>query len=284
MTDISPALPITDVPLGGLPSADKTLLANAPLEVAIIEVKFTSSTAEVPVEVAARIRDALAEVVTVDFPTIQPATQRAMQINFNAAGASWSGDQMTGWQVASSDGQHSAMIFPGSVVWQVGDYKRWSLSMRAPLEVLLSAVEMDLAPSLVQRVGLRYVDRFVDPSCKSLGDWVGKIEATVLGPLGNAAFGGMVRGAQQQLELALDGRHGALLRHGPIYDQASKTVNYLLDLDVFAHGASAFVMADVIATAARLNRTALSLFQACVSADYLKSLQGEIVAEAEVEG
>jgi uncharacterized protein (TIGR04255 family) len=284
MTDISPTLPITDVPLGGLPSADKTLLANAPLEVAIIEVKFTSSTAEVPVEVAARIRDALAEVVTVDFPTIQPATQRAMQINFNAQGASWSGDQMTGWQVASSDGQHSAMILPGSVVWQVGDYKRWSLSMRAPLEVLLSAVEMDPAPSLVQRVGLRYVDRFVDPSCKSIGDWVGKIDTTVLGPLGNVVFGGMVRGAQQQIELALDGRHGALLRHGPIYDQTSKTVNYLLDLDVFAHGASAFAVADIVATAERLNRTALSLFQACVSADYLKSLQGEIAEGAEVEG
>jgi uncharacterized protein (TIGR04255 family) len=284
MTDISPTVPITDIPLGGLPSADKTLLANAPLEVAIIEVKFTSPAAEVAVEVAARIRDSLAEVVTIDFPTIQPATQRAMQINFNAEGASWSGDQVTGWQVASSDGQHSATIFPGSVVWQVGDYKRWSLSMRAPLEVLLSAVATDLAPSLVQRIGLRYVDRFVDPSCKSLGDWVGKVDTTVLGPLGNPVFGGMVRGAQQQIELALDGRHGALLRHGPIPDQASKTVNYLLDLDVFSHGASAFVVADVVATAERLNRTALSLFQACVSADYLKSLQEEPDEKVEVEG
>lgn len=275
MTDIPPTLPITDVPLGGLPSADKTVLANAPLEVAIIEVKFTSTAVEVPVEVAARVRDALVEAVGIDFPTLQPAMQRAMQINFNADGASWSGDQTTGWQVASSDGQYSATLFPGSVVWQVGDYKRWSLSMRAPLEVLLGAVETDLAPSLVQRIGLRYVDRFVDPSCMALRDWVGKIDGTVLGPLGNPVFGAMVRGAQQQIELALDGRHGALLRHGPIPDQASKTVNYLLDLDVFAHGANAFIVADIVATAERLNRTALSLFQQCVSTDYLKSLQGE---------
>jgi uncharacterized protein (TIGR04255 family) len=283
VTETSPTLPISDVPLGGLPSADKTLLTKAPLEVAIIEVRFTSSMAEVPVEAAARIRDALAEAVAIDFPTIQPATQRAMQINFNAEGASWAGDQTTGWQVASGDGQHSATLFPGSVVWQVGDYKRWSLSMRAPLEVLLSAVETDLAPSLVQRIGLRYVDRFVDPSCKSLADWVGKIDTSVLGPLGNVVFGTKVRGAQQQVEVALDERHGALLRHGPIHDQASKTVNYLLDLDVFSHGASAFVVADVLTTAERLNRTALSLFQACVSTDYLKSLQGEVDDQEEEE-
>jgi hypothetical protein len=85
----------------------------------------------------------------------------------------------------------------------------------------------------------------------------------------------MVRQAQQQVEVTLDGRHGALLRHGPIHDQSSKSVNYLLDLDVFAHAASPFNPAEVVDAAERLNRTALSLFQACVSAAYLKSLQGE---------
>jgi len=274
MTDTSQPLAIADVPLGGLPSADKTLLANAPLEVAIIEVRFTSAQTEIQAESAARVRDSLAAALGVDFPNIQPATQGTMQINFDAGGAAWSGDETKGWQVASSDGQHSATIFPGSVIWQVGDYRRWSLSMRAPLEVLLSAVAADLTPSLVQRIGLRYVDRFVDPACKTLGDWFGKIDDTLLGPLGNQVFGSMVRQAQQQVELTLDSRHGVLLRHGPIHDQSTKSVNYLLDLDVFAHAASPFNSSEVVDTAERLNRTALSLFQACVSAEYLKSLQG----------
>ena len=275
MTDSSPPLAITDVPLGGLQSADKTLLANAPLEVAIIEVRFTSARAEVTAEAAARVRDALARALEVDFPNIQPATQGTMQINFNAGGAAWSGDETKGWQVASGDSQYSATIFPGGVIWQVGDYQRWSVSMKAPLEVLMRAVAADLAPSLVQRIGLRYVDRFVDPACKTLGDWFGKIDDTLLGPLGNTVFGSMVRQAQQQIEVTLDGRHGALLRHGPIHDQSTKSVNYLLDLDVFAHAASSFDPTEVVYAAERLNRTALSLFQACVSAEYLKSLQGE---------
>lgn len=275
MTDSSPTLTITDVPLGGLPSADTTLLANAPLEVAIIEVRFTSALHEVPAKVAAGVRDALVKALEVDFPNIQPATQGTMQFNLRAGGASWSGDETKGWQVATDDGQLSATIFPGSIIWQVGDYERWSLSMRAPVEVLLEAVTADVAPSLVQRIGLRYVDRFVDPACTTPQDWFGKIDDTLLGPLGNGVFGSMVRGAQQQVEVALDGRHGALLRHGPVHDQASKSVNYLLDLDVFAHAATPFDASDVVDAAERLNRTALSLFQACVSADYLKTLQGE---------
>jgi uncharacterized protein (TIGR04255 family) len=275
MSETAPPLTIADGPLGGLPSADKTLLASAPVEVAICEVRFTSALPGVPVESAERIRDALAKALDVDLPNIQPATQGTMQINFNAGGTSWSGDQAKGWQISSADGQHSATVFPTSLIWQVGVYKRWSLSMRAPLEVLLGAIAADLSPSLVQRVGLRYVNRFVDPACKTLGDWNGKIDPTLLGPLGNSVFGDVVTGAQQQVAITLDARHGAVLRHGPIPDQASKSVNYLLDLDVSANGASPFKVAEVLDAAERLNRTALSLFQACVSADYLRSLQGK---------
>jgi uncharacterized protein (TIGR04255 family) len=275
MPEPSQPLAATDGPLGGLPSADTTLLATAPVEVAICEVRFTSAQPGVQVETVERIRDALVKTLDVDLPNIQPATQGMVQVNFRVGEASWSGDETKGWQVSSADGQHSATVFPSSFIWQVGTYRRWGLSMRAPLEVLLGTIATDLSPSLVQRIGLRYVNRFVDPACKILGDWSGKIGATLLGPLGNPVFGGKVTGTQQQVEIALDSRHGALLRHGPIPDQASKTVNYLVDLDVFANAATPFKAPEVLEAAERLNRTALSLFQACVSPDYLKSLQGE---------
>lgn len=276
MTDALTPSSITDVPLGGLPSADKTLLAQAPLEVAIVEVRFTTAATEVPASAVVDWRDALAATLEVDLPNIQPATQGTMHVDFNNEGPSaWAGDQINGWQIASNDGQHNLTIFPSSLVWQVGSYERWASSMRAPLEVLLHAVGRDLAPTLIQRVGLRYVDRFVDPTCKNLTDWFGKIDGALLGPLGNQTFGQMVQQAHQQVELVIDGSHGALLRHGPIRDKNSKGVDYLLDLDVFAHAAGPFNPSDVLDGAERLNRTALSLFQACVSADYLKSLQGE---------
>lgn len=273
MSDTSQPLASSDTPFGELPSADTTLLGNAPLEIAICEVRFTSDGMGVLVGTAERIRDALSQALDIDFPSIQPATQGTMEINLNAGGASWSGDETKGWQIASADGQHSATVLPSSLVWQVGDYVAWSVSMHRPLETLLDVIAAELSPSLVQRIGLRYVDRFVDPDCKVLGDWEGKIDSTLLGPIGNPVFGKMVKGSQQQVELTLDGRHGAILRHGPIPDRPSKSVNYLLDLDVFANAAAQFNAVEVLGTTARLNRTALSLFQACVSAEYLKSLR-----------
>lgn len=265
----------TELPLGDLPAADKSLFTNALPEVAICEVRFTSTWTEVTAETAARIRDVLVRVMGIDFPIIQPATQGTMQINVSDGGPSWSGDPTKGWQLASADGQHSATVFPGSVIWQVGANERWSVSMRAPLEALLNSITAELTPSLVQRIGLRYVDRFIDPACKAIGDWSGKIDTALLGPVSNTVFGSMIRGAQQQIEIAIDGRHGALLRHGPVPDQETKSVSYLLDIDLFMNAAVPFNVTEVLNDAERMNRTALTLFQACVSAEYLRTLKGE---------
>lgn len=52
--------PAEDVPLGAA-SADPTLLGNAPLEVAVIEIRYTARTDEITPEVAAAFRDDLVE-------------------------------------------------------------------------------------------------------------------------------------------------------------------------------------------------------------------------------
>ena len=118
---------------------------------------------------------------------------------------------------------------------QISEYERWSTSMKAPLGILLDSLSRVVEPSLVHRIGLRYIDRFQDDACDSVSSWQGKIDDALLGPVLNKVFGDMVRGAQQQVEIRLDDHHAALLRHGPIYDEASKSVQYLLDTDVFKH-------------------------------------------------
>lgn len=272
-TNISESAPF-DGPLGGLPPADRRLLRYAPLEVAIIEVKFTSPAKEIAADVAAHIRDALNTATEVDYTSIQPATTGTVQVNFEIQGSSWA-EQNHGWQISSSDGSRSVTLFPDSLIVQTTEYSHWSVSIRTPLSVLLQELASTIKPSLIHRIGLRYVDRFVDPDCKTVSDWGGKIEASLLGPVGNSIFGTMVQGAQQQIELAVDNRHGAILRHGPAQDASTKSINYLLDLDVFAHATTPFGVDDVLGTANNLNRTSLSLFQACVSSDYFTTLQGE---------
>jgi uncharacterized protein (TIGR04255 family) len=259
--------------LGGLPAADTALLGNAPLEVAIIEVRFTSTSSGFSATEATAIRDELDRATGMDFSSIQPAQQRTVQVDLGAEGAAMTEGQFDGWQISSTAGTSMVTLMPESVVLQTTDYVRWRTSIREPLEVLLAAVVRVTQPTLIQRIGLRYVDRFQDRSCNSVADWVGKIDGALLGPVQNTVFGHRLRAAQQQLEIEIDAHHGAILRHGPIHDPSGSSVDYLLDLDVFRHVAGAFDTSDVVDAAERLNRSALSLFQASIEHEYLESLK-----------
>jgi len=261
-------------PLGGLPPADSTLLAKAPLEAAVIEVRFTGAVAEISPTDAAAVRDTLAEGTDQDFPTIQPALQQQVQIDIGGQGVPRISERSKGWQIVSANGSSQITLMPDVVIMQISEYQRWRASMKAPLGILLESLSQIVEPSLVHRIGLRYIDRFQDDACDSVSSWQGKIDDALLGPVLNKVFGDMVRGAQQQIEIKLDAHHGALLRHGPVYDEASKSVQYLLDTDVFKHSTFEFDVEQVIHSAERLNRTALALFQAAVTDDYLHHLRG----------
>lgn len=265
--------PAEDIPLGDLPSADPTLLGNAPLEVAVIEIRYTAPAGEIAPEAAAAVRDELVEYTGVDYPSIQPAVQQQMRIDFGANGASQVAAESRGWQIGSADGAAHITLMPDILIMQINRYERWSTSMKAPLTVLVESLGRLIKPSLVHRIGLRYVDRFHDSGFDSAAAWRGRIDDTLLGPVLNPAFGNSVRAAQQQVEIRLDDHHGALLRHGPVRDDTGKCVQYLLDADVFRHSSFTFDVREIVISAERLNRTALSLFQASVTDTYLKELR-----------
>ena len=265
--------PAEDIPLGGLPPADPTLLGNAPLEVAVVEIRYSAPVGEIAPEAAAALRDDLVANTGVDYPSIQPTVQQQMRIDFGANGVSQVAAESRGWQIVSADGSGHITFMPDILIVQVTRYERWRTSMKGPLTVLLESLEKLLRPSLVHRIGLRYVDRFHDSGFESAAAWRGRIDDTLLGPVLNRAFGDSVRGAQQQVEIRLDDHHGALLRHGPIRDDAGKCVQYLLDTDVFRHSSFTFDVREVVVSAERLNRTALSLFQSSVTETYLKELR-----------
>ena len=262
-------------PLAGLPPADRTLLIRAPLELAIAEVRFVSSTDDLPAEVGLQIRRRLDDL-GYRFARLERAQEGRVSIEMNqsAAPASRLEQVATGWQLHSADGGSQVTLMPGAVVLQTNKYERWSVSLRPVLQALLTVTEEVNSPSLVNRIGLRYVDRFVEKASRSAADWVGRIDDTLLGPTEHPVFGGFVRSAQQQVELSLGDAHGALLRHGPFVDAAEAgAISYLLDIDVFDLEPTVFDVQDLLERAEILNRTAASLFQTSLTQDYLRSLQ-----------
>lgn len=261
-------------PLGGLPVADPTLLQNAPLEVAIVDVRFAGVEA-ISSDVATAVREALNEATGMQFPHIKPAQQRMVQIELGPDGSQLSNKEgLTGWQVLAADGSFMLTVMPDNVIMQTTNYNRWSDSIGQPLSAVLEILAKTIKPTLRTRVGLRYVDRFRDQAASEPEAWRGRLRDEILGPLGSEVFGGRIRGAQQQLELFIDDNHRSILRHG-FTTEEDQSVGYLLDIDVFNELSIPFDVDDIVANAVQLNRTALSLFQSCLNTDYLRSLQEE---------
>jgi uncharacterized protein (TIGR04255 family) len=257
-------------PLAGLPGADRTLLARAPLELAIVEVRFSGAT-ELPADAGLRVRDRLAEA-GLALTRLEP--RQTQKINL-VPGAPPSIEMGTsGWMLANSDGTVQATVLPESAVFQTATYHRWSLTMRPSVEAVLTAVGDLISPAVSLRIGLRYVNRFVDAAARSVSAWDGRINERFLGPACHPDLGQLVRGCQQQVDLSFSDTQGALLRHGPFVDEgAGRSVSYLLDIDCYDTTPSDFVVAELVERAEVLNRTAASLFQAVITEEYRRALQ-----------
>jgi len=264
----SPSLPL------GLPEVGRTLLRSAPVEAVVAEVRFVSSTDELSVETAEAVRDAVQPWLLEPLTSIVPASQQSVEFSVGTEQSPRLQILGRGFGIGSADGSVQITLLPGVAILQLTRYERWSLSLKPPLEALARAVEGLLRPMLVQRIGLRYIDRFQELDCTSPAGWRGRIASSLLGPLDNEVFGRLIVGAQQVIELASEPGHGALIRHGPSIPPNSDLVDYLLDIDVFDQVAGAYDASSITERAELLNRSMMSLFRACVTEQYFKSLEG----------
>ena len=262
-----------------LPEPDTRLLARPPLETVVFDVRFLTQAAGLPPEAGLRLRE-FVEASGWPVERLEQIQQHAMQVQFgpDQTPNPVVSAQGVGWRLISPDGSWTATVVPGQAALQSTSYEKWEAEdsgFRSLLAAVLEATEEVAAPSLYQRVGLRYIDRFVENSARKPSDWVGRIDSAMLGPLLQGVFGPLVIGAQQQLELGLGGSRRGVLRHGPFPDGAVHgAISYLLDIDVSDTSSAAFNVKTVLATADELNLNALALFQACICPDYLSALRG----------
>ena len=263
-------------PLAGLPGADRTLLSHPPLELAVAEFRTTPSDGELSADSGLRFKERLAELGLV-FARMEPIQQQRLSLNVQAGVAAT--PQLStgtrGWLFVSADGARQVSLLPEAIVYQTSSYHRWSATMRPAIEAIFTAMNELRKPALVVRIGLRYVNRFVDNGASGAQAWISRLDEHFLGPLCHKELGSHVRASQQQVELAFSDTQGALVRHGPFLDAtAGGSVSYLVDIDVFDAEPLRFDVAELVERAEVLNRTAATLFQSVLKPDYLRRLQG----------
>jgi uncharacterized protein (TIGR04255 family) len=274
----------TTAPLGGLPAAKRVLLDGAQIELAALEIRYAGEIDSLDVTLGLALKERLAPKL--DLFRLQPAEEHQWQIEVGTSGPGPGSfeTRTRGWQLFAPDNALSVSIFPDKLVIQTPKYARWSQSLQAPLSIILEAITEVIHPDLTQRVGLRYINRLVDPEARRPADWMGRIESSVLGPVVHDTLGGLVSGIQQQIELTLGREQGALLRHGAFRDIAIQgAYSYLLDIDVYDVSTVKFEAESISSIATVLNRTAFSLFQQMITTEYLESMNPSVIDDSQPE-
>ncbi|RZS91149.1 uncharacterized protein (TIGR04255 family) [Motilibacter rhizosphaerae] len=262
-----------DLPLGGLPPATRDLLRDAPLQVAVAEVRWARTGHDLDEDRGLELRDAAAGH-GLHLAHVEPVQQQQVRVEMSPEGPVTALDpRVAGVRLTTADGLLAVTVFPDSLVVQANAYRRYRDSLAPQIAAAASAVRDVMDPHLVQRVGLRYVNRLAGGDTQGTQAWRGRIEPSFLGPLLHPELGTRVVGLQQQVEMQLEETSGAIIRHGPFRDAtAGDGFAYLLDIDVFDTRSARFDLEALAVLAQALNRSALSLFQQIVTREWRDTL------------
>ncbi|UUL76982.1 TIGR04255 family protein [Pseudarthrobacter sp. Fe7] len=244
--------------------------AHLPSSLVVFQGRHESRPSVSEPTTALQIQDALRH----DYPTLEQASAGEVVLEAGPAGfQTSSGEVRPGWRLRSKDQRWTVVLMPDFFALESTGYTTWS-EFNARLEDLTQVIHSSYQPALIQRVGLRYIDRIVHRQASKPSDWNGLLDPSLLGLAGKPGLMEAVIGAQTFSHLDL-GDAQVVLRSGCTPDPAQANgYSTVLDTDCFDARARAFDVADLHQTAKQLHRRALQVFQAVVEPellDYLKT-------------
>lgn len=243
------------------------------IEVAAAELRYLAVAPSVSEASALAVRAALREA-GFDFAGMSPLLQQEVTVSLDEQGGqSVTGVANQGWLLVDEQTDIRLNLSPSMLVAQTGRYERWSVTFKPVLAAVLPVLVAELGVELQSRVGLRYVNRFVDRSVEQAAGWNGRIAPALLAAVVDTPFGGRLLEAHQQLAVANDDGTRTLLRHGAFPDPAERgAYSYVFDIDVFAERTEPLAPEAVLGTFEQMNRTAAKAFLAGLVPDYAASL------------
>jgi uncharacterized protein (TIGR04255 family) len=245
-----------------LPDPDTARLPKSPLELVVCQVRFEKRLRAAEAAVALEFHGDLGgsdgpyprldeitgqELIVAGGPGIQPSAEAT---------------EVGGWRMASEEGAWVVTLMPDHVSLETTRYTTWGDDFEERLNNVINATAKHVEPALEQRLGLRYLDRIKELELRSIQDWEEYVRPELLGPILHPDLGPSVVAAAQQVVLNVNDQVRAALRHGPITDEQSGRVDYLLDYDISRQSARPFDAKTLLASANEFNIYALQLFYA----------------------
>jgi len=258
-----------DLPLGGLTAMPHIRLERTHMEAAIAEVRFLPSMVEISEPAAVAVWDGIGRDA---FPVFERHAMSTVDLTVSPEGTDANSQIQQGWALASATRRNSIMLLPAMVAVQTTAYSRYSTSIGDLLNRTLSLFTGATGASLVQRLGLRYINRLQDHQAVSPQFWKDHLSPAFGGPL-TGDLAELIDATHQQVVLKLNDTASVRINSGVFREEgADPRYSYLVDIDVFREQAFSFD-ADLCSNRMRqMNRTAFALFGQVLSGDYLEQL------------
>lgn len=259
-----------DRPLGNLDGLKRIQFEKTQLEGVAAEVRFLPNKPELSEAEAIHVWEGFGKS---ELPIFERQTMNVLNLNINPSGHEQSHQTQQGWVLASADRRMAITLFPSVVAVNRSTYSHYRTSIGEPLTKTLRLFVEATEVSVVQRIGLRYVNRLRDARATTPGYWSEHVRPEFAGPLvGDIAP--LVAALHQQLQLRLDETTAARIQSGVFREQSPEEhFSFLVDLDVFREQAIDFDEGLCANLTRQLNRTALALFAHVLSDEYLSQMQ-----------
>lgn len=260
-----------DDPLVAPPPADLPL-PNAPLVRVIAQVRF-------PMVVAIEQREFIApfqEAVRAKYAVLRQ--EQTQSILFGPAGVA-PVPALTAWRFSDVEGHWRVSLTPDFLALETTAYTSRS-DFLSRLREAVAALDAHVEPKLVDRLGVRYVDRIVGEAVNEIAKLV---RPEVRGIAGTAAGSHALHTLSESVFALDDAR--VLARWGclppgstvdPTAIEATNESSWILDLDMFSASPVPFSVDRVIQDATRFAERLYTFFRWAVTNDFLRRYGGRV--------
>jgi len=255
------------------PSPKEVPLPNAPLVTVIAQVRFSPILSVQDAQFVAPFQEA----VRATYPVLSQEQAQSLVVGPQGVAA---GQKQVAWRFTNVDGAWRLSLAPEFVALETTAYTSRSNFMER-MQAVLRAVGKHLDPAVVQRVGLRYIDRVTGDA---LGDITELIRSEMLGivttPLSQYAQHAISEAVLDVPDNTgqLHARWGRLPADSTVDPNAIEPINepsWILDIDMFSNHHRPFAAAQLIEDLGRFAEHIYTMFRWSVTDQFLRRYGGK---------
>jgi uncharacterized protein (TIGR04255 family) len=256
-----------------MPTPAEVPLPLCPLARVIAQVRF-------PLILSLEKREFIAplqEAIRTTYPVLRP--EQTQGILLGPLGAA-SGPKQIVWRFSDVDGAWRVSLTPEFVAIETRSYTSRD-DFLARLRFVLDAFCQHFEPALVQRLGVRYIDRATGDALANIGNLV---RPEVLGILSTPVSEHAQHSLTQTLfnlpgsEEEMMARWGLVPANATVDPNAIEPIrepSWVLDLDMFSSVQQSFVAEDILVTARRFTERLYAFFRWAVTDEFLRRYGGK---------